>query len=293
VPRPSRLRRAAVALATVACAATTAACSGSDADTARAATPASPALSGTYLALGDSVPFGYRGRPAGTDYSKAANFTGYPEIVADRWDLDVVNATCPGETTASFTDVTAQSNGCENALHASAGYRTFHPLHVLYDSVNQSQLDFAVKTLQRHEDVSLVTLQLGANDAFLCAQTTTDQCASEAGTLAQTVQANLGRILTALRDRGGYRGRVVVVTYYALQYTGAAATVTQLLDGAIAAAAQAHGATVASGFDAFKETAMTAGGDSVAAGLVIRNDVHPTAKGQELLARAVEDAVTG
>jgi lysophospholipase L1-like esterase len=248
-------------------------------------------VAGTYLALGDSVPFGYRGQPAGAvDYSKAANFTGYPELVGQKLGLHVLNAACPGETTASFTDVTAQSNGCENTPHASVGYRTAFPLHTLYDSVNQSQLDFAVQTLKQTKNVSLVTLQIGANDAFLCQQTTADQCLSEAGTLAQSVQTNLDGILAALRDRGGYRGKLVVVTYYSLQYTGAQVTATQLLDGAITAAAQAHGATVASGFDAFKAPALAAGGDSITAGLVIPDDVHPTAEGQELLATAVEKA---
>jgi lysophospholipase L1-like esterase len=294
VPRLPRLRRAAVALAAAACAVTTAACTGSDGDPAQAAptSSSSPALTGTYLALGDSVPFGYRGQPAGTDYSKAGDFTGYPELVGDKLGLDVVNATCPGETTASFSDVTAQSNGCENAPHSSGGYRTAYPLHVMYDSVNQSQLDFAVQTLQRSKDVSLVTLQLGANDAFLCQQTTTDQCLSEAGTLSQTVQTNLAKILTTLRDQGGYHGKVVVVTYYSLQYTGSAATAAQLLDGAISAAATANGAKVADGYQAFKADAMRSGGDAQAAGLVIPNDVHPTATGQALLAQAVEKALS-
>ena len=157
-------------------------------------------------------------------------------------------------------------------------------------SAKQSQLDFAVQTLQHTRDVSLVTLQLGANDAFICQQTTSDHCVSEVSTLMQTVQTNLERILTALRDQGGYRGKVVVVTYYSLQYTGAAVPAAQLLDGAIAAAARAHGAAVADGFGAFQAPAQAAGGNAVTAGLVIASDVHPTAKGQQLLAEAVEQA---
>jgi lysophospholipase L1-like esterase len=288
----SRLRHAVVAVAVGACAALLAACSGGG-DPASAAGPSSAAGSGsgTYLALGDSVPFGYRGQPAGQDYTKASNFTGYPELVGRKLGLTVVNATCPGETTASFIDRTAQSNGCENTPHGSAGYRTAYPLHVLYGSVNQSQLDFAVQTLKHTTDVSLVTLQLGANDAFVCEQTTSDQCISEAGTMAQTVQTNLEHILTALRDQGGYRGKVAVVTYYSIQYTGTAVTGTEFLDGAIEAAAKAQGATVADGFGAFQADATKAGGDSQTAGLVIAGDVHPTAKGQELLAEAVERAV--
>jgi lysophospholipase L1-like esterase len=139
--------------------------------------------------------------------------------------------------------------------------------------------------------VSLVTLQLGANDAFICQQSTSDHCVSEVGTFMQTVQTNLEHILTALRDRGGYHGKIVVVTYYSVQYTGTAVTGTEFLDDAIEAAAKAQGATVADGLDAFRADATKAGGDAQAAGLVIAGDVHPTAKGQELLAEAVERAV--
>jgi len=299
--RRSRTSPRALLAVVVACAAILSGCSGSSAaspsssSSSSASVPSasssSAARGGTYLALGDSVPFGYRGKPAGIDYSKASNFTGYPELVATKVGLDVVNATCPGETTASFTDVTAQSNGCENAVNATSGYRTAYPLHVQYASAKESQLDFAVQTLQHTKNVSLVTLQLGANDAFICQQTTSDHCVSQVSTLMETVQTNLERILTALRDQGGYRGKVVVVTYYSMQYTGSAVTGTEFLDGAIEAAAKAQGATVASGFDAFQAPAMKAGGDSQAAGLVIAGDVHPTAKGQELLAEAVERAV--
>ena len=50
---------------------------------------------------------------------------------------------------------------------------------------------------------------------------------------------------------------------------------------------------VASGFDAFQLIAQGSGGDSIAAGLVLPNDVHPTAQGQQLLANAVVDAANG
>ena len=214
-----------------ACALTTAACSGAGASgvassssaAASASAGASSSLSGTYLALGDSVPFGYRGGQSGADYTKATNFTGYPELVGRKLGLHVLNTSCPGETTASFSDVTAQSNGCENALQTAAGYRTAFPLHVSYDSPNQSQMDLAVAILKRTKNVSLVTLQIGANDGFVCQQTTADQCVSEFGTVAQTAATNIGRILTALRTEGGYRGKVVLVTYYAVSYVGGAA----------------------------------------------------------------------
>ena len=282
MPVARRLRRALVALVAVAAVVPLAACDGP----AGASTPTpQPA---TYLALGDSVPFGFR---AGADYSKAAAFVGYPQLVGQKLGLRVVNATCPGETTASFIDEKAQSNGCENSTRSPFGYRTGFPLHVLYDSVDQSQLDYAVRTLQRTKNVSLVTVQIGANDAFICQHTTSDGCLSEIGTVAQTVQTNLGAILAKLRGDGGYRGRIVVVTYYAVDYAAPEAGGIQTLDSAMAAAARAHGAVVASGFDAFRPVAEKSGGDSTAAGLELPNDVHPTAEGQRLLAEAVEKAV--
>src|SRR5688500_6593384 len=162
--------RLAAALGATACVVALAACSAeSSPESSSPTSSAAPSESGagTYLALGDSVPFGFRGG-ATADFSDAANFVGYPELVGEELDLDVVNASCPGETTASFLDTAAQSNGCDNSLQSGFGYRTAYPLHVRYDSVDQSQLDFAVRTLTETDDVELVTVQIGANDAFIC-----------------------------------------------------------------------------------------------------------------------------
>ncbi|MFD2093971.1 SGNH/GDSL hydrolase family protein [Blastococcus deserti] len=248
--------------------------------------------SGTYLALGDSVPFGFRGG-AITGFSDAANFAGYPELVGAELGLEVVNASCPGETTASFLDTTAQSNGCQNSLQSGFGYRTAYPLHVRYESVDQSQLDFALDALTENGDVELVTLQLGANDGFLCQQTTANRCSTpeELAGVIRTVRANLGTILSTLRDGGGYEGQIVVVTYYALDYANAQGSATAELDAAIGEVAEANGADVANGYEAFESEARQAGGDSVAAGLVLPNDVHPTEEGQRLLAEAVLEVV--
>src|SRR3954464_2262199 len=155
--RTGAARRMVVALAAVTCVATTTSCSSEDASAdGGAASSSAAAEAGTYLALGDSVPFGYRGG-ATADFPEAANFVGYPELVGEELGYDVLNASCPGETTDSFLDATAQSNGCENTLNSPMGYRTAYPLHVLYDSVKQSQLDYARTTLSE-KDVDLVTL---------------------------------------------------------------------------------------------------------------------------------------
>ena len=256
------------------------------------AAPTTPAQGGSYLALGDSVPFGFQGGLL-AEYRDASNFVGYPELVGRDLGLDVVNATCPGETTASFLDVTAQSNGCENRVGSKSGYRDSFPPHVAYDSPDQPQLDFALQTLRRTDDVRLITVQIGANDAFVCQSTTADHCqdAAEMRALRETIQTDLGRILSTLRGEGRYDGQIVVVDYYAFDYTSTWANASSLLNSVIAGVARANGATVADAFNAFQKAAAQSGGNSVTAGLLLPNDVHPTEKGQRLLADTVESVV--
>jgi lysophospholipase L1-like esterase len=250
--------------------------------------PSSSAAGGTYLALGDSVPFGFRGGQS-TEYQDATKFVGYPELIGEDRGLEVINATCPGETTASFLDVTAQSNGCENQVGSDSGFRDNFPLHVAYDSPDQPQLEFALETLRRKDDVRLITVQIGANDAFVCQSTTADHCQSPAEyqAVGQAIQTNLGRILSTLRGDGKYDGTIVVVNYYALDYNSPLATASSLMNGVIAGVASANGATVADAFTAFQKAAGS-GGNSVTAGLVLPNDVHPSEQGQRLLADTVE-----
>jgi lysophospholipase L1-like esterase len=253
----------------------------------------SPTVTGTYLALGDSIPFGFRAGLS-DEYRDADNFTGYPELIGKDLGVNVVNATCPGESTKSFLDVTAQSHGCENAPGRTSGYRTTFPLHVDYASAQQSQLDFAVQTLKNTPDVGLVSVQIGANDAFVCQAVTADRCSAPAEyqALGQTIQTNLGTILTTLRGAGGYDGPIVVVTYYSWDYRDPTVTgFITLLNGALSAVAQANGAVVADAFTAFRHGAQSAGGDTMSAGLVAPNDVHPTEAGQQLLAETVESAL--
>jgi lysophospholipase L1-like esterase len=242
------------------------------------------------------VPFGYR-PPAVTppaDYLDPDNFVGYPDLVAQTLRVPLTNAACPGETTASMIRVGAQSNGCENSVGSPVGYRTAYPLHTDYQS---TQLDFAVRYLRHHRNTRLVTLMIGANDLFVCQQTTPDACTGTdfTATLGQ-VQQNLDTILAALRD-AQYRHRLVVVSYYSLNYTDTAQTGSiQALNSAVAHAAADHQAVVADGFGAFRSATAAFGGDSCAAGLLIALptggcNVHPSPEGHRVLAEAVLQAL--
>lgn len=256
------------------------------------------AENGTYLALGDSVAFGYR-PPASVptpDYTDPHSFVGYPEFLAQQLDEHVANAGCPGETSTSLLVAGAPSFGCENEPGSTVGYRTLFPLHVGYDG---TQIDYAIHYLEAHRHTRLVTLDVGANDAFLCQATTADGCASlgELLGVATTLTANIGTIFHDLRDVAGYEGPIVVLTYYSLSYTDPAALQgAEFLDSTIAAATTANGGIVADGFGAFEGPSLAAGGSACAAGLLIPLpaggcDVHPTAAGARLLAGAIAEAI--
>jgi len=256
------------------------------------AAPASAVEGGqglSYLALGDSVPFGFN--PL-VNAANAGNFVGYPEIVAKRLSLEDVNATCPGEATGGFLSLTGTDNVCRP-------YRAAFPLHVSYSG---TQMDFALNYLATHKHTRLVTLTLGANDYFRflkdCAVGPTfGTCALGFTGMLATMQANLSTIFSRIRA-AGYDGVLIGVTYYALNYvTGAAGTLA--LDAPMVAAVTGAGGLVASGFDAWQATAFSAGGgDSCAAGLLIALpsggcDVHPTPLGRDLLAQKVIDTIAG
>ena len=249
---------------------------------------------GGYLALGDSVAFGYR--PGAVtpraDYLNPANFRGYAEKYASLRGLRLANASCPGETTASMLTPGAQSNGCENSLGSPAGYRTSFPLHVGYPG---TQLEYAVQYLRTHPDTRLVTLTIGANDLFLCQDTTPDHCTSSFPAALGAVSRNLAAILGAVRAH--YRGDLALVSYYSLDYRDPAQVArVKAIDAALAQVTRRYHGFVADGFTAFRLASLRAGGDPCAAGLLISLpgggcDVHPTAAGHRALAAALAVAV--
>jgi lysophospholipase L1-like esterase len=252
-----------------------------------------------YLALGDSVVFGYQEPqviPA-PNYHNAASFIGYPEQVGAALHLKVANAACPGETSASLISAKAQSNGCENtAAGEPVAYRRHLPLHVRY---KKSQLAYAVSYLRAHPDTRLVSLMIGANDLFLCQKTAADGCSSPSDlhALFAKVARNIRTILSAIRHQANYRGQLAIVDYYSLNY--ALAPINNLIlagNKAENAAARPFNVVIADGFREFKAGSLHFGGNPCTAGLLNavgpgRCGVHPAYAGQVLLAQAVERAV--
>ena len=266
------------------------------------AAPASAGDQGdAYLALGDSVAFGFNPILVITGQAGDPNvFVGYPNVVAQTFDEQLVNASCPGETTGGFISLT---NGAD---YKCLGYRfgLRLPLHAAYST---SQLDFALSYLSSHPNVNLVSMNIGANDVFKlrddCGGLSTLCFANGFSTVLANINANLRFIFSELRNVAHYHGTLVTLTYYSLSYDPTTAAETQALNNQVIDATLAFGGIVASGFDAFEGPALAAGGSSCAAGLLIVVgttpppnqqpicDVHPSPLGRDLLAGAIVRAV--
>jgi len=229
-----------------------------------------------YLALGDSITFGY---DPTTPHADAAVSLGYPTEVAGALSRTAVNASCPGETTASFLSATGEDQGCRN-------FRAHYPLHVQYAG---TQLAFATDYLRRHPTTNLVSLGIGINDLYHCNRVTADRCAGELTQTLETYRFNLTTIVRALR--AVYRGPLVLVDYYSPNYQdGRMTDAVSRLNAIIAETARAYQAGLAHTFGVFAGLGVQSR-DICAAGLLIsmphRCDIHPSAKGRELMAATV------
>ena len=244
-----------------------------------------------YLALGDSVPFGYNPLLVKQGVNPR-RFVGYPQLAANLFtpNLNVSNASCPGETSTSLINGARPDNGCQD-------YRQYiGALHVSYLG---SQLDYAESYVAANPRTKFVSLMIGANDLLLLQ----DSCVNAGGDVNSCITNGLGPILVTLRTNlttiyaglraQGYHGDFVAVTYYSTNYadtvvTGAVAAVDVVLAGVT----KVFGGKVADGFGTFAKAAAPYGGDTCAAGLLIRLtsstcNIHPSRKGANLLASAL------
>ena len=249
-----------------------------------------------YLALGDSVAFGYDPLIAHSALGlNPENFVGYPEIVARSLDLNDVNASCPGETTAGLISRTAANDfGCLPFVNAL-------PLHVNYST---SQLPFAIHYLKTHHNVRLVTMDIGGNDVFKlqtdCGGATTVCFAQGINGVLAGIDANLQFIYGQIRNVAHYHHALVTLTYYsAFGYDPVNGPATAGLNAFIIDATLKSGGIVADGYEAFHGPAGDAVGGPCAAGLLLPAfppappacDIHPSPAGRDLLAAAVVTAV--
>jgi lysophospholipase L1-like esterase len=195
-----------------------------------------------YLALGDSLAFGYseakfhelesEGEPV------SAYETGYVNDFARGLGLfepgvQVVNDGCPGETT-------------ESLIVGPCAYGLAYPLHHEYSG---SQLSDALSVIAAHPGaVSPITLDIGANDALGVIEGTCEKeivCIEEhVPALFEHIAGNLGYILTQLRTAAPQAKIIVLGLYnpFGERITGADALTVKLneLESSVAASVGAR-----------------------------------------------------
>lgn len=246
----------------------------------------------TYLAIGDSIAFGYDPSIHG---SPASSFTGYPEVIVSnsseqKKPVTLLNLSCPGESSGSFLDASKPDFHCRE-------YKSALGLHVPYQGTQMSE---ALLLLGREGNVDLITMNLGGNDLVLLQLNCKLQAACIVNALPGVLEEygrNLAAILTAFRVNAGYKGRIVFLTQYSLDYRDPLTTGAISALNSVALEVASHfGVTVADGFAAFQRWAAKnrTQGDTCSAGLLIRMpngacDVHPTSRGQRLLSDTIGD----
>jgi lysophospholipase L1-like esterase len=243
-----------------------------------------------YLALGDSLAFGYS--PLVVDQTNPGNFIGYPDRAAAALKEHLTNASCPGETSSHLIDLNGSDNDC-------GLWRANLPLHVAYST---TQLAFADAFLQSHPKTLVVSIDIGANDLSVLVK----GCGGEANVpcivaglpdMLATLSANLDTIYGHIRNLDGYRHKLVAVTTYSRNYGDLLQTgVIAQVNAVVADRTLAWGGIVADGFGAFAAASLAYGGDTCAAGLRIVTsssssprvcDDHPSPAGRDLLAQAI------
>lgn len=256
----------------------------------------SNAESNGYLALGDSLPFGYNPLIQPPDLS---DYFGYPSIISAITQNRLTNASCPFETTGTFLSGGTTADGVFGCPVWRATSGLTKPLFVSYSG---PQIDYATSFLQSHPNTHLLTIQLGGNDLgdlqLSCGGDPGCELAGLTGTLTQ-VGMNLGMTVARIRH-AGYSGPIVLVNYYAFNYTNVTQTGAfgALAETIALVAAASPNVKVADAFKAFGLVSARFGGDTCAAGLRIKLnsfnpqtgdtcDVHPTFVGHAVLAGAV------
>jgi lysophospholipase L1-like esterase len=168
----------------------------------------------SYLALGDSLAFGYQQAKFNALFPNedpAAFHTGYVDdfghfLLKTHRDTSVVNDGCPGETTDSFID-------------GPCVYQLSFPLHHPYvGGPGSSQLADALAYLHANPGmVSPITLDIGANDALGVIEGTCKLeavcIATHAPALFAHIATNLGAILADLRGAAP-QAKIVVLGLY-------------------------------------------------------------------------------
>jgi lysophospholipase L1-like esterase len=281
--------------------------------------PASGAttLGNTYLALGDSLAYGYHAAQFKAEYPNIhpANFeSGYAQDFAKVLkvsdpSLKVINDGCPGETTETLIKGSGIPGYCAGGATGIPFPYAF--LHHSYGT-HTSQLQDALAILKENPNVSPITLDIGANDLlqyleYKCGFPATFSCTeAQVGALFAKTAGNVGSILAQLKAAAPKAEIIMVGIYDPYPLTLPAPGADKVLaefDGALETAAKATGASFVDPEPEFNPsyvfglpektdlttictfTAMCPGGTYSPASE--QADIHPTNLGYEVMAGLV------
>jgi lysophospholipase L1-like esterase len=241
---------------------------------------------GSYLALGDSVTFGYS--PLLEDPWIPERFVGYPELIEQRTGMPATNLGCPGQTARALVSRDAVDHGCFD-FREFAREEGITVLHTDYDG---TQLDAALAAVRSDTPPSLISIQGGGNDTTICGEEDDPEACLDA--TVPEVAASLGEVVSQLRS-AGYRGRIVLVGYHLVP---GLEDPLRRINEAVERAARDGDVAFADVARPFERYARRHGGDLCSAGLLVALpdgscDLHPTLVGQGIIADAVLEAASG
>jgi lysophospholipase L1-like esterase len=239
-----------------------------------------------YLALGDSITYGFQPTKAKAGARPSAFDTGYVDVFAARLrklspKVQVVNYGCPGESTVTFT-----RGGCP----------AFADRIKLHDAFRGSQLGAALSFLQAHPgEVSPITLTLFGNDWLpLLLDTCKGNVAcvrKHAPSATASFASRLGSILQRLRTAAPNAEIIVTGAWNPdpsqLQQLG---PIYRSLESSIARASTASQARVAKMLPVFNPAGNVRSQRARLCSLTFicsKGDPHPTDAGYRAMADAV------
>jgi lysophospholipase L1-like esterase len=234
-----------------------------------------------YLALGDSMAYGFQPTKAKAVARPSAFNTGYVDVFAARLrklspKIQVVNYGCPGESAVTFS-----RGGCRGLAD---GFK-------LHDAFRGSQLKAAQSFLRAHPgQVSPITVTLWGNDVPL----PLSQNAKRAPSAIASFASRFTSILKQLRATAP-TAEIIVTGAWNLEADRLAQTkpLYRSLDAAIGRAASASGARVANMFAALNGPGNVKKQQARLCSLTFicsKGDPHPTDAGYRAMAEAFMSA---
>jgi lysophospholipase L1-like esterase len=242
-----------------------------------------------YLALGDSITYGYQAFEAQANLPPSAYNTGYVDAFATRLrqirpNITVINYGCPGESTDSFVNGPCPCAATGNQLH---------------NAFSGTQLQAAIEFLHAHRgQVSPITLTLSGNDLPILL----NPCTAGGQIDLSCVQANAPAFIAGFAERisdilqqlrstapdaeiivtGAWDSYITILAFADPLY--------QALNKAIAEAAAANRARFADVFPIFNPQGDLAAEVQTVCRLSLLctgNDSHPSDAGYQALADVV------